>query len=86
MGYNLRRAHAVQKQRFATAFGPLGVRPVTLSVLGTIYDLPGITQTDLGKRLNIKRANIVPLMVSSKGAGSSSAARAVATDASTSSS
>lgn len=69
MGYNLRRAHAVQKQRFAAAFGPLGIRPVTLSVLGTIYDAPGITQADLGKRLNIKRANIVPLMVELEGRG-----------------
>ena len=67
MGYNLGRAHAVQKQRFAAAFAPLGIRPVTLSVLGTIYDSPGITQTELGKRLNIKRANIVPLMVELEG-------------------
>jgi DNA-binding MarR family transcriptional regulator len=62
MGYNLRRAHGVQKQRFAAVFGPLGVRPVTLSVLGTLYDDRGITQADLGKRLNIKRANMAPLM------------------------
>ncbi len=62
MGYNLRRAHGVQKQRFAAVFGPLGIRPVTLSVLGTIYDNPGITQADLGKTLNIKRANMVPVM------------------------
>jgi len=25
MGYNLRRAHGVQKQRFETVFGPLGI-------------------------------------------------------------
>ena len=67
VGYNLRRAYAVQKQRFAAVFGPLGVRPVTLSVLGTIHDSPGITQADIGKRLNIKRANIVPLMVELEG-------------------
>jgi DNA-binding MarR family transcriptional regulator len=62
MGYNLRRAHGVQKQRFATVFGPLGIRPVTLSALGIIYENPGITQADLGKKLNIKRANMVPVM------------------------
>ncbi len=62
MGYNLRRAHGVQKQRFAAVFGPLGIRPVTLTALGTIYDNPGITQADLGKKLNIKRANMVPVM------------------------
>jgi DNA-binding MarR family transcriptional regulator len=69
MGYNLRRAHAVQKARFAAVFSPLGIRPVTLSVLGTIYDHPGITQSVLGKRLNIKRANMVPLMVELEGRG-----------------
>lgn len=62
MGYNLRHAHGVQKQRFAAVFGPLGIRPVTLSVLGTIYESPGITQAELGKKLRIKRANMVPVM------------------------
>jgi DNA-binding MarR family transcriptional regulator len=62
IGYNLRRAHGVQKQRFTAVFEPLGIRPVTLSLLGTVYDHPGITQTELGKRLNIKRANMVPLL------------------------
>ncbi|HEX6022604.1 MAG TPA: MarR family transcriptional regulator [Solirubrobacter sp.] len=52
----------MQKQRFAAVFGPLGIRPVTLSVLGTIYENPGITQADLGKKLRIKRANMVPVM------------------------
>lgn len=69
MGYNLRRAHSVQKQRFAAVFGPLGIRPVTLSVLGTIYEHSEITQADLGKRLNIKRANMVPLMTELEGRG-----------------
>jgi DNA-binding MarR family transcriptional regulator len=67
VGYNLRRAYGVQKQRFAAVFGPLGIRPVTMSVLGTIHDTPGITQADVGKRLNIKRANMVPLMVELEG-------------------
>jgi DNA-binding MarR family transcriptional regulator len=69
MGYNLRRAHGVQKQRFAAVFGPLGIRPVTLSVLGTLYDNPGITQADLGKRLKIKRANMAPVMAELEGRG-----------------
>lgn len=62
IGYNLRRAHGLQKQRFEAVFGPLGVRPVTLSALGTLYDNPDIKQTELGKRLNIKRANMAPLL------------------------
>src|SRR5262245_52482891 len=62
IGYNLRRAHGVRKQRFAAVFGPLGIRPVTLSLLGMVYDQPGISQSELGKRLHIKRANMVPLL------------------------
>lgn len=62
IGYNLRRAHGVQKGRFAAVFGPRGIRPVTLSLLGTVFDHPGIAQTELGKRLHIKRANMVPLL------------------------
>jgi DNA-binding MarR family transcriptional regulator len=69
MGYNLRRAHGVQKQRFAAVFGPLSIRPVTLSALGIIYENPGITQADLGKSLNIKRANMVPVMAELEGRG-----------------
>lgn len=62
IGDNLRRAHGVQKSRFSAVFGPLGIRPVTLSLLGTVHDHPGIAQTDLGERLHIKRANMVPLL------------------------
>lgn len=69
MGYNLRRAHGVQKQRFAAVFGPLDIRPVTLSVLGTIYDQPEITQASLSKRLNIKRGNLVLVMTELEGRG-----------------
>jgi len=69
MGYNLRRAHGVQKQRFAAVFGPLAIRPVTLSALGIIYEHPGITQAELGKSLNIKRANMVPVMAELEGRG-----------------
>ena len=62
IGYNLRRAHGVQKQRFAAVFGPHGIRPASLSALGTIFDHPGVKQADLGKKLHMKRANIVPLL------------------------
>ncbi len=62
VGYNLRRAHGLQKQRFATVFAVHGIRPASLSALGTIFDHAGITQTELGKKLHMKRANIVPLL------------------------
>lgn len=62
VGYNLRRAHGVQRQRFAHVFGPLGIRPVLLSILGLIYQQTAVLQSELGRRLAIKRANIVPLL------------------------
>lgn len=62
LGYNLRRAHGVQRQRFAAVFAPYRIRPVQLSILGLIYEQPRLKQADLGRRLDIKRANIVTLL------------------------
>src|SRR5688500_2735580 len=62
LGYNLRRAHGVQRQRFAAVFAPHSIRPVQLSVLGLILDNPRLKQADLGRALDMKRANIVTLL------------------------
>lgn len=62
IGYNLRRAHGVQRARFAAVFAPHSIRPVQLSILGTIYDNPGMKQAELGRALEIQRANIVTLL------------------------
>jgi DNA-binding MarR family transcriptional regulator len=62
IGYNLRRAHAVQRQRFAAVFSPHGIRPVLLSALGLIYETPNLRQSDLGKMLDVKRANVVTML------------------------
>jgi DNA-binding MarR family transcriptional regulator len=62
VGYNLRRAYGVQMQRFRAVFAPLSIRPVQLSILGLIHENPGLTQSDLGKALQIERANVVTLI------------------------
>jgi DNA-binding MarR family transcriptional regulator len=62
LGYNLRRAHGVQRQRFAAVFAPHSIRPVQLSVLGLILNNPRLKQAELGRALDIKRANIVTLL------------------------
>ena len=62
VGYNLRRAHGIQRQRFAHVFGPLGIRPVLLAILGLVLEQKSILQSELGRRLAIKRANIVTLL------------------------
>lgn len=62
IGYNLRRAYSVQLQRFTRVFGPLGIRPVQFSILALVHAHPALKQSELGKRLNVKRANIVTLL------------------------
>lgn len=62
VGYNLRRALGLQMQRFSSVFGPLNIRPVQFSILGLIYHNPDLKQAELGKALNIERANIVTLL------------------------
>jgi DNA-binding MarR family transcriptional regulator len=62
IGYNLRRAHGVQLQRFRAVFAPLSIRPVQLSILGLIYEHGRLRQSELGRALDIKRANIVSLL------------------------
>jgi DNA-binding MarR family transcriptional regulator len=62
VGYNLRRAHGVQQQRFRSVFGPFSIRPVQLSMLALVHQNPGIKQSELGRQLSVKRANIVTLL------------------------
>ncbi|HEY5567122.1 MAG TPA: MarR family transcriptional regulator [Gammaproteobacteria bacterium] len=62
VGYNLRRAYGIQMQRFRSVFAPHSIRPVQLSILGLIYENPRMKQSELGRALEIKRANIVTLL------------------------
>ena len=62
LGYNLRRAHGVQRQRFNSVFAPYRIRPVQLSILGLMYEAPKLKQAELGRALDIKRANVVTLL------------------------
>lgn len=62
VGYNLRRAAARQRERFRSAFDPFNIRPVQLTVLTVILNNMPIRQADLGRALEIKRANVVTLL------------------------
>jgi DNA-binding MarR family transcriptional regulator len=62
LGYNLRRAHAVQRQRFNAVFAPYRIRPVQLAILGLIFEKSRLKQSELARALDIKRANIVTLL------------------------
>ena len=62
IGYNLRRASAFALNDFVVEFADIGLRPVTYGMLSTIAEHPGITATELCRRLGMKRANTAPLI------------------------
>jgi len=62
LGYNLRRAHGVQRARFASVFAPYRIRPVQLSILGLLHEKVKLKQSELVKALEIKPANIVTIL------------------------
>lgn len=64
MGYQLRRASLVMMADLARSLLPTGLRPVEASILLVIESSPGCTQSDVGKVLGVKRANMVPLVAS----------------------
>jgi DNA-binding MarR family transcriptional regulator len=62
VGYNLRRAAARQRERFRSVFDAYNIRPVLLTALTVIRDNMPLRQADLGRALEIKRANVVTLL------------------------
>lgn len=62
VGYNLRRAQGRQMQRFRAVFEDLDVRPVQLAVLTILLLNPEVRQSELGKALDMKRANVVTVL------------------------
>lgn len=65
VGYWLRRASNVIAADFSnTVQEKSGLRAVLVSILSVVHANPGISQTQLGRTLNIQRANMVPLLSS----------------------
>lgn len=62
LGYQLRRASSVMMADLGAALAEEGLRPVEATILILIGANPGCTQSDLGRTLGIKRANMVPLI------------------------
>ncbi|HWF98035.1 MAG TPA: MarR family winged helix-turn-helix transcriptional regulator [Steroidobacteraceae bacterium] len=60
-GYALRRASAAVMAKLAARLAALHLRPSEASVLLVIQANPGITQSDIGRLLDIARANMAPL-------------------------
>ena len=64
LGYHLRRVSVHSMSDFSAALAPLGLRPAEASVLFVVGANPGVTQSQIGRMLGIKRANMAPLVAS----------------------
>jgi DNA-binding MarR family transcriptional regulator len=62
LGYHLRRVSVLIMSELSLALKPLGLSVTEATLLGEIAANPGITQSALGKILDIKRANMSPLI------------------------
>lgn len=60
-GYALRRASAAVMAKLAERLATVALRPSEASVLLVIGVNPGVTQSEIGRLLDIARANMAPL-------------------------
>ncbi len=60
-GYLLRRATSATSAELRHLLAPLDLRTTDVSILLLIQANPGITQSELGRMLDIKRANMTPI-------------------------
>ena len=68
-GYLLRKAANAMMAELAALLAPLQLRIIENSVLLLVTDLEEITSSDIGKALDIQRANMVPLLARLEAAG-----------------
>ena len=59
IGYNMKRAYMPIQEDMAATLEPLGLRLGTFSALAVVMGSPGISQTQLGQVLDIKRSGVV---------------------------
>lgn len=62
LGYLLRRASLVMMADLGSSLAATELRPVEGTILMLVGANPGCTQSDIGRALGIKRANMVPLI------------------------
>lgn len=67
LGYMLRRASAAMMAGLGIALAEIGLRPVEGTILILVGANPGCIQSDVGRMLGIKRANMVPLVAALAG-------------------
>lgn len=62
VGYSLRRASSLEMANISNQLGRLDLRPTEASVIVIIQANPGIRQSDIGRMLDIRSANMTPLI------------------------
>jgi DNA-binding MarR family transcriptional regulator len=62
LGFQLRRASALLKTGLEAELEPLGLRTSEATVLLALGESPGRTQSELGRDLRIKPANMTPIV------------------------
>lgn len=62
LGYHLRRASSAMVSRLSESYNQLGLRLTEASVLIMIDSNSGSKQSDIGRALDIKSANMTPLV------------------------
>lgn len=69
LGYRLRRASMAMMTDLLAALQPLGLSAGEASFLILVGANPGCTQSEVGRTLDIKRANMTPLVARMKARG-----------------
>lgn len=62
VGYSLRRASSLEMANLSNQLARLDLRPTEASVIVIIQANPGIRQSDIGRMLDIRSANMTPLI------------------------
>ncbi|NIZ15253.1 MarR family winged helix-turn-helix transcriptional regulator [Phaeobacter sp. HF9A] len=69
VGYNLKRAYVIVSTDFRNALGEDGFAPRPFSALSLIVQFPGITQSELARKLGIERSGLVAIVDELEGRG-----------------
>lgn len=69
LGYHIRRLSQLVMGDLAERLEPFELRPTEASVLFVIAATPGATQSDIGRMLGVKRANMAPMVAALEARG-----------------
>lgn len=69
IGYNLKRAYLIVQADFRHAMADTGLSARMFSALSFVVTMPGLTQSDLARRLKIERSGLVAIVDDLQGRG-----------------